>query len=240
MLRIARVQVVMAAQIVHLAVNFLRCQDPSTHNCCSPFLSTCCWAVLDYFFFNSIRGGLMQTGGKMKLWPVTCDGWLIKMLFFAHGTQHFGSELRVVLCRSDVDFRIEFLPDFIRWYASTDCFVFLSACNTRLGFFGSFGSLACRWCKREKRRGDRGWEYWFIALMALSKMPSEAKDGMSQRGEMVLGAIWAGLGHMASTTAAQKEKMEWQYAYNSLMIFGATAWWNFGIAQIWFDWNHFF
>lgn len=132
----------------------------------------------------------------------------------------------------------EFLPDFIRWYASTDCFDFLSACNTRLGFFGSFGSLACRWCKREKRRGDRGCEDWFIALMALSKMPSEAKDGMSQWGEMVLGAIWAGLGHMASTTTAQKEKMEWQYG-NSYMTFGATAWRNASIAQIWFDWNIF-
>lgn len=159
MLRFTCVQIIMAAQIVHLAVNFLRCQDPSTHRCCSPFLSTCCWVVFLLFFLiqyavDSCTLGKYKTGPELCdkfLWPVVAVSFKKDFLF------HMTPNLFVVFFWSDVFLRIERVSasfyQMVCIYKRTVCLFFFSACNTQLGFFGSFGSLECRWCKREKRRG---------------------------------------------------------------------------------------
>lgn len=126
--RFTHVQIIMAAQIVHLAVNFLRCQDPSTHHCCSPFLFTCCWAVFFYYYY-SIHSGLCvlnkwknKTGPQLYdkfLWPVMAVS-LKKRFSFPHDTQ--------LVCGVLLLWRIspywEFLPVFIRWCVSTSVFFF--------------------------------------------------------------------------------------------------------------------
>lgn len=127
------------------------CQDPYTHCCRTPFLSTCCRASVEYRV-DWCSLGENETG------PKPCDKfvWPAMTASLSHFFPQVTFNMSLVLLCSDVVLLVGRLglPGFIRWYVSTSTQLFSQHATRSSAFLVHLAVLSVGGVVRERTKEE--------------------------------------------------------------------------------------